>query len=73
MSPDLVTLFCPTCHDERLAETPPCVDGHGDACPDRACIDCGTALMFDAPLVDLALGRRRPAHAPGRDATRRSA
>jgi hypothetical protein len=57
MTPELITLFCPTCRDERLTETPPCPDGHGDACPDRACVDCGTALMLDAPLFELANGR----------------
>jgi hypothetical protein len=60
MSAELLTLFCPTCGGERLAEMPPCADGHGDACPDRACVECGTALLLDAMLVELSrLSARR--------------
>ena len=55
MSPEL--LFCPSCERDCLAETPPCLDGHGDTCPDRACVECGTALLLDAPLFVLAMGR----------------
>jgi DNA polymerase III alpha subunit (gram-positive type) len=43
-------LHCPTCADVRLAEAPPCADGHGYDCPERACTDCGTALFVD-PLI----------------------
>jgi hypothetical protein len=50
MAAELLFLYCPTCARECLAETPPCPDGHGESCPDRACIECGTALMLDAPL-----------------------
>ena len=57
VSPELLSLFCPNCERDCLAETPPCSDGHGDACPDRACVDCGTALWLDAPLFLLAMGR----------------
>jgi len=58
MSAELLLLFCPSCERERLAETPPCSDGHSDdACPDRACVECGTALLLDAPLFVLAMGR----------------
>lgn len=74
VGPELVTLLCPCCGDERLTETPPCSDGHGDACPDRACIECGTALMLDAPLLDLALGENSPGRRTARrTGTRRSA
>jgi hypothetical protein len=52
---DLLYLYCPTCGGERLAEVPPCPDGHGAECPDRACVDCGTALVLDAPLVAAAM------------------
>lgn len=55
---ELVLLHCPSCERESLAETPPCPDGHGARCPDRACVDCGTALLLDAPLFVLAAGRR---------------
>lgn len=58
MPDDLLILYCPTCRGERLAETPPCLDGHGDKCPDRACVDCGTALLLDAPLFEFAMRRR---------------
>jgi len=56
---ELLTLFCPTCGGERLTETPPCLDGHGEACPDRACVECGTALLLDASLFELATRRSR--------------
>jgi hypothetical protein len=51
---ELLCLYCPTCARERLAEAPPCPDGHGVDCPDRACVECGTALLLDAPLFELA-------------------
>ncbi|WP_375490878.1 hypothetical protein [uncultured Jatrophihabitans sp.] len=57
MAEEFELLFCPQCQHEALAEAPPCADGHGDACPDRACVDCGTALLVDAPLFDLIAGR----------------
>jgi hypothetical protein len=47
-------LYCPTCARRCLTETPPCPDGHGDLCPDRACVECGTALLADAPLFEIA-------------------
>jgi hypothetical protein len=50
---DLIVLYCPTCGGERLAETPPCADGHGRDCAERACVECGTALLLDAPLFAL--------------------
>jgi hypothetical protein len=56
---ELLFLFCPNCARECLAEAPPCLDGHGDACPDRACVECGTALVLDAPLFELATGSGR--------------
>lgn len=42
--PDMDTLWCPICDADRGFETPPCCDGHGPDCPDRACIECGTVL-----------------------------
>jgi hypothetical protein len=47
---ELLFLYCPTCTHESLAEAPPCPDGHGAQCPDRACVECGAALLVDAPL-----------------------
>jgi hypothetical protein len=32
-------------------EIPPCFDGHGLDCPDRACIDCGTAIAVGPLLI----------------------
>jgi hypothetical protein len=67
LSDELLVLYCPTCARECLAETPPCPDGHGDQCPDRACVECGTALLLDAPLFAMlpvrraASARTRPA------------
>ena len=62
MTAELLFLYCPTCLRECLAEAPPCPDGHGDECPDRACVDCGTALVLDAPLfATLPVRRARSA------------
>ena len=61
MTVELLCLYCPTCARERWAEAPPCPDGHGGECPDRACVDCGTALVLDAPLFELAAARGRSA------------
>ena len=58
MTVELLCLYCPTCARERWAEAPPCPDGHGDQCPDRACVDCGTALLLDAPLFELTAAAR---------------
>lgn len=58
MSAELPLLYCPTCARERVAEQPPCLDGHGDDCPDRACVECGTALLLDAPLFATLPARR---------------
>lgn len=38
-------LDCPTCAESRPFEQPPCTDGHGADCPERVCVDCGTALL----------------------------
>jgi hypothetical protein len=58
---ELLVLFCPSCAQDCFAETPPCPDGHGESCPDRACVECGTALMLDAPLVELVRSARSAA------------
>lgn len=50
-------MYCPNCDRDCLAETPPCADGHGDQCPDRACVECGTALVLDAQLIQLGVPR----------------
>ena len=44
-------LPCPTCGVVVAVDMPPCADGHSpDECPDRACTQCGTALVRD-PIV----------------------
>jgi hypothetical protein len=53
------TDHCPTCGDDRGFVQPPCVDGHGDGCPEWACADCGTALLTGVlPLRAPALPQR---------------
>mgnify|MGYP001242959142 CR=1 FL=1 len=42
-------LYCSTCGDERVFEQPPCPDGHGEECPERACTECGTAYLVGFP------------------------
>jgi hypothetical protein len=37
---------CPTCASPRVFEQPPCADGHGLDCPERACTECGTAVLL---------------------------
>ena len=63
---ETLSVYCPTCAGESLAEVPPCPDGHGPCCPDLACLACGTALL-DAPIVELVRPVRRaglrPRHA----------
>jgi hypothetical protein len=43
-------VYCSTCGDEREFEQPPCADGHGPDCPERACTVCGTAVLVGLPL-----------------------
>ena len=56
----MLYLDCPTCGQRCEAEVPPCADGHRGACPDRACVNCGTGLVVDPPISHERLGR--PAH-----------
>jgi len=37
--------YCPGCRAERVVEQPPCIDGHED-CPERACTECGLAIVY---------------------------
>ena len=60
----MLYLDCPTCGQLCEAEVPPCADDHRGACPDRACVECGTALLIDPPLSTDRPARRarlRPA------------
>ncbi|MFA1538808.1 hypothetical protein [Actinomadura monticuli] len=34
-----------------MFEQPPCLDGHGGQCPERACVECGTAVLVGLPPV----------------------
>ncbi|QXJ20556.1 hypothetical protein AGRA3207_001287 [Actinomadura graeca] len=45
-----------------MFEQPPCPDGHGGECPERACVECGTAV-----LVGLLPAAPGPAPAEGHD------
>ncbi|WP_344589307.1 hypothetical protein [Actinomadura vinacea] len=42
-------MYCSTCGDEREFEQPPCRDGHGADCPERACTACGSAVLVEPP------------------------
>ncbi|MFI0487215.1 hypothetical protein [Actinomadura sp. 9N215] len=44
-------MYCSTCGDERVFEQPPCPDGHGAECPERACVECGAAVLVGSPLT----------------------
>ena len=50
-------LGCAECGESRAFEQPPCADGHGADCPERFCLDCGTAVLLDPPLTEPS---RRP-------------
>jgi hypothetical protein len=38
---------CPVCGKIATVVHTDCTEGHGDDCPDRLCISCGTALFID--------------------------
>ena len=42
--------YCPSCGDERLFDSPSCLDDHGDDHAEAYCVDCGTAFFVD-PLT----------------------
>jgi DNA-directed RNA polymerase subunit RPC12/RpoP len=71
-------LYCFTCGDERVFEQPPCEDGHGEECPERACADCGSAVLVGPPPAVTAVTAPAPrrasetARARGRAATVRA-
>jgi ribosomal protein S27AE len=48
---------CPQCGPEVLFEQVTCVDGHGEACPERVCTECGTVLLVapEPPAAGLQL------------------
>ena len=48
----LDALDCSTCGQPMPFETPECVDGHDDDCPDRVCVGCGLVLVVGpGPLL----------------------
>ena len=49
---DLVYLHCSACAAEEPFETPPCADGHGDACPERLCVECGAVVAVAPTPLD---------------------
>jgi hypothetical protein len=50
---------CPICGRRGTVVSPDaCGDGHGDACPDRICVDCGTALFVDPDICQTAASSR---------------
>ncbi|QKW37553.1 hypothetical protein HUT06_29030 [Actinomadura sp. NAK00032] len=60
-------MYCSTCGDERVFEQPPCPDGHGAECPERACTECGTAILVGLPPVTAAPRATGPAPVPAPD------
>ncbi|WP_067487760.1 hypothetical protein [Actinomadura hibisca] len=42
-------MHCSACDGERAFEQPPCPDGHGADCPERVCVDCGSAVLVGEP------------------------
>jgi DNA polymerase III alpha subunit (gram-positive type) len=38
---------CPLCGHTSALVAPDCTEGHGADCPDRLCLDCGSALFVD--------------------------
>ncbi|MFC5748776.1 hypothetical protein [Actinomadura rugatobispora] len=57
-------MYCSACGDEREFEQPPCPDGHGADCPERACTACGTAVLVDPPMPGAGPGRPAPPRTP---------
>ncbi|MFB9853664.1 hypothetical protein ACFFMR_25105 [Micromonospora andamanensis] len=54
-------LHCDTCGSTQQFEAPPCVDGHGADCPERACTGCGTAVVMSFINAPRRSTRRRTA------------
>ena len=51
---------CTPCGEIREFVQPPCADGHtdGEACPEWACTDCGSAVVIgDAARIDVGRAR----------------
>jgi hypothetical protein len=52
----VITAYCAGCRAEREFEAPPCAEGHGDDCPDLACVECGLAMFA---FIDESRGSAR--------------
>ncbi len=48
--------WCTPCGDEQVFEVPPCEDGHGEDCPDLACVGCGSAVVVGLVLAAVDRG-----------------
>ncbi|TMQ82196.1 hypothetical protein ETD83_41360 [Actinomadura soli] len=48
-----------------MFEQPPCPDGHGEECPERACVECGAAVLVGSPLTAPGAAGFPAAPAPG--------
>jgi hypothetical protein len=57
----MIEVYCPDCAELEVFEQPPCVDGHGVDCPEWLCLNCGTALLIDAPFELVERLPRTPA------------
>lgn len=42
---------CPQCLELAPFDAPPCLDGHGEQCPDLACGACGAALVAAIAVI----------------------
>lgn len=49
----IVAEDCPVCGRGSSFVVPDCTEGHGAECPDRVCVDCGSALFVD-PVVTVS-------------------
>jgi hypothetical protein len=68
----IINLHCETCAAVRGFEQPPCADHHEPACPEWACITCGTAVLLEPPLR-LLVPNPRVAPLPRQRQVRRAA
>jgi hypothetical protein len=59
----MINMPCAVCAEVRQFEQPPCFERHEPACPEWACITCGTAVLLEPPLRLLVAGPR-PARLP---------
>jgi hypothetical protein len=47
----MFTLHCPTCHEQRPVDQPPCAEHHVD-CPEWVCTDCDTVIVVGWLVTD---------------------